>query len=420
MIVPYRPSSTSQTLQRYKPLYENSRYEERNLLTWKLSVFFLFKSLLFLNLLSQPFLSLSEIQLSMERFYSFGDWSSKFIYKSLRFQYIFSSQCSLISEPSEILESILNERFFGHPEAVNLLLDMMRSYRDSKEPIWFNIFGDHGMGKSYAIKLLEEALYISREMSGLLIVSGVNFQEEDDRESLMTIISHQMELCENSLIVIDDAHYVHPETLREAYFLIKRSRYNPLIGLISTSNILERKKADTMQLKDPTATTDARACLENDVICMAIPKINKSFENCRDHHSENILNNPEASWDLFKHYVIALKFLTDSELESVLWYTIRAKTMQSKPAIDVILSNWTLKQMVEQAKTSYPGENGRAMEKWFSRNLFPLIQHSLGNYRESMGKLWETIQEGHLKVEIEKRQDKRVGDDDWDIRIHKF
>lgn len=113
---------------------------------------------------------------------------------------------------------ILHQGLVGQELAISHITSALRSKRD-KSPLSMHFVGDNGTGKTLAATLLQRALFVDQHPKGVLYLRGNSYIAFESaatanyRNELFQKIDHQLKVCPQSLIIIDEVQLMHRNTI---------------------------------------------------------------------------------------------------------------------------------------------------------------------------------------------------------------
>jgi len=274
--------------------------------------------------------------------------------------------CVPRNNPTLYLKEILNNEFFGQKRAVELVENMLEVFQRSTKPISFHFAGENGIGKTFLTKLIGESLYLPGK-SGLLAISGVNYQGSQKeeiarhREALFNSIVQQLQQCYSSFIVIDEAQYIHSETLivlqqfmDEQDHVVKRDgvkvpKGKLLIGFISDFGVEGMSSSMNYEQLEALVANRTKTYWNVDPKQTQLVQYTVPFSTLNAEESENLL----------RHWLTTEKSLLGN--------------VPVKMEVDDLALSW----MRRSAERKFPKENVRALSKWYIQELLPKVRKSI-------------------------------------------
>jgi len=286
------------------------------------------------------------------------------------------AKCVLRPNPVEKMRQLLMDQFFGQDHAREYILNMLETYSEinsHQKPTSFHIAGDNGVGKSYLVRLIAEALYLYNT-EGLLIISGSNFQGhrpdlvELYQRTLFNMIFQHLEQCPDALIVIDEVQYVHSSTLTVLKQFLDEtgfvSKIENKVKKVSTNRAIFGFISDFGQ---EGRTQDM------------------SFSQLE----ELVIVHTSQLWDLDAKQVQLIQYtfpfvtLSNAEIENILNYTI-IKTIPSENLRKYHIQKVTVSPsaiiwMRQMFRKKYPLENGRGASNYMTTELLPRLRKAIAD-----------------------------------------
>jgi len=278
--------------------------------------------------------------------------------------------CVLRKNPAESLRQILKEKFFGQKHLVREMVNMLELHQLSNVLTSFHIAGDNGCGKTYAVKLIAEALFQYDPGYSLLRLVGSTYQGSDPetvkrhRNVLFNQITTQLKKCSHSLILIDEVEYIHSSTL-----LVLQQFFDNSVDYVLQS--------------------DGTKVFKNRVLIGLISDFgsegrtqNMTFDDLQQLIYEHTLQ----LWSIDPRQTHLIQFtfpftsLSDKDIENIIAYKVRHELPNNQfrhKVKKITVTDQALSLITKLVRKKFPLENGRGAEKWVLTTLVPKISEQI-------------------------------------------
>jgi len=273
-------------------------------------------------------------------------------------------KCVQRKDPVGVLSELLEEKFFGQHHIIPEIIKMFRTYQSGSGVITFHMAGDYGSGKSYIVQIFREALF-QYDGDGFLMISGVNYKGNTNeevfqfRQNLVSVITNQLERCPNSIIIIDDVHYIHASTL-----LALIPFFDPTSQYITK---MDGKKV----FKNKAIFGLISDFLNFEVIYPGI-KMSTMEGLMKDEASKYWDNDPRQTSLI--QYNFPFTPLNKENIRQIVEYNITKAIptyFSNKKISKIYLSDDALNQITDTILQENPNGNGRGAVSWIRKHILP-------------------------------------------------
>ena len=290
--------------------------------------------------------------------------------------------CPLREDGLSILPNVLRNRVYGQEYAMDLIVNALKN-KEPNKCISFHFSGDNGVGKTLTALTISEALFSVKNMitqiyKGVLYLRGNHYISSP--QTILQEIFEQLEHCEHSLIIFDEAELPEKETMQIFEEILDEQ---PLLSFkgrqVNKSNAIFILISDFgMYDEQPTTIEEIKECIYNDMkntwkhgkqvdtINHIIPFV--SLQNILTQHDLDSLDYTSIASRLPQSFIEYTIFLIENQITNTpVFITNNLKIKLQNITVRNSELQLIAAVLYTQAMTHYGNRNYRGIEQTFSK-----------------------------------------------------